>query len=109
MEKFELGKSPTLRPGNITLKKIKPVKVVPEISPIPMLFLSGEKDPIIYRWHGEKLFKHAGEPKSMITFPDGLHAEELYLKSKKKFLNTCMDWYRGIGVSGFRTQDANDK
>lgn len=96
MEKFEFGKSPTLRPGNIALKKIKPVNVISEISPIPILFLSGRKDPIIHQWHAEKLFENTLEPKRLAVFPDGLHAEELYRKSKKKFLDVCLEWYRDI-------------
>lgn len=96
MEKFEFGKSPTLRPGNISLKKIKPVDVISEISPTPILFLSGGKDPIIYRWHSEELFRNACEPKSLVVIPNGLHAEELYLKSKKEFLDTCMEWHKRI-------------
>lgn len=96
MEKFELGKSPTLRPGNIALKKVKPIDVVSGISPIPLLFLSGEKDPIVYQWHSEELFEKARDPKNLIIFPDGLHAEELYLKSKKKFLDACMGWCKRV-------------
>lgn len=96
MEKFEFGKSPTLRPGNITLKKIKPIDVVSKISPVPILFLSGGKDPIIHYWHAEKLFEHAREPKKLTVFQDGFHAEDLYRKSKRKFIDTCIDWYRDI-------------
>lgn len=96
MEKFELGKSPTLRPGNIALKKVKPIDVVSGISPTPILFLSGRKDPIIHHWHTEKLFEHAREPKKLIVFQDGLHAEELYRKSKRKFIDTCMEWYQDV-------------
>lgn len=96
MEKFELGKSPTLRPGNIALKKIKPIDVVSGISPVPILFLSGRQDPIIHHWHAEKLFECAREPKKLTVFPDGLHAEELYRKSRKRFLDTCIDWYQEV-------------
>lgn len=96
MQKFEFGKSPTLRPGNIALKKIKPVDVVSGISPVPILFLSGRQDPIIHHWHAEKLFECAREPKELTVFPDGSHAEELYRKSKKKFLDTCIDWYQEV-------------
>lgn len=96
MEKFEFGKSPTLRPGNITLKKIKPVDVISKISPAPILFLSGGKDPIIHHWHAEKLFENAQQPKKLTIFPDGVHAEELYRKSKNKFLDTCIGWYQEI-------------
>lgn len=96
MEKFELGKSPTLRPGNIALKKIKPVDVVSGISPLPILFLSGKKDPIVHHWHAEKLFEHARDPKKLVVFPDGLHAEDIYRKSRKKFVDTCADWYQDV-------------
>jgi len=102
MEKFEFGKSPTLRPGNILLKKIKPAEVASKISPIPILFLSGEKDPIIHQWHAEELFENAREPKSIKTFPGGLHAEELYLKSKEAFLDICLEWCDDLLKTGSR-------
>ncbi|MFH1309330.1 MAG: alpha/beta fold hydrolase [Candidatus Omnitrophota bacterium] len=96
MEKFEFGKSPTLRPGNITLKKTKPVDVVCGISPLPIVLLSGKKDPIIHHWHAEKLFERAREPKKLVVFPDGLHAEDIYRKSRKKFIDTCIEWWRDV-------------
>lgn len=47
-------------------------------------------------WHADKLFEHAREPKKLVIFQDGLHAEDIYRKSKKKFIDTCMEWWRDI-------------
>lgn len=91
--KFELGKSPNIRPGNIFSKKTKPIDVVKDISPIPALFISGSKDPIIHPRHTAQLHEKAKTPKSLESFKGGLHAEELYLESREKFIGTCKDWF----------------
>jgi alpha-beta hydrolase superfamily lysophospholipase len=92
LEKFEFGKSPNIRPGNIFQKKQKPIDVVNKIHPIPILLISGSKDPIVFPWHTEELYKKACEPKAIVEFQEGLHAENLYLNSKDKFLKVCNDW-----------------
>lgn len=94
LESFQLGKSPMIRPGNLWLKKIKPITVIEDIAPIPTLFLHGDKDPIVFPWHSQELFKQAREPKRLVILPNGLHAQELYLKNKDKFLDICLDWYQ---------------
>lgn len=93
LEKFEVLKSPNIRPGNIFLKKQKPIDIVNKIHPIPILLISGSDDPIVFPWHAEELYKKACEPKAIVKFQEGLHAEELYLKSKDKFLKVCIDWF----------------
>lgn len=93
IKKFEFGKSPNIRPGNIFLNKIRPIDVVQNIAPIPILFLSGTKDPIVYPWHTRELYRKAKEPKNIENFDNGLHAEELYLRSKDKFVRICKGWF----------------
>jgi fermentation-respiration switch protein FrsA (DUF1100 family) len=93
IEKFELGKSPNIRPGNILLSKIKPIDVVGEISPIPILFIWGSKDPIIYPWHAKELYAKAKDPKYIENFEGGFHAEDIYLKSSERFINFCKEWF----------------
>jgi pimeloyl-ACP methyl ester carboxylesterase len=92
-EKFELGKTPAIRPGNILQKKPKPIDLIHKISPIPVLFITGSNDPIISPWHTDELYKKAHEPKAILKFQDGIHAEELYLKSRNKFLKECITWF----------------
>jgi pimeloyl-ACP methyl ester carboxylesterase len=93
IEKFEFGKTPNIKPGNVFLKKMKPIDVVQDISPIPVLFISGSKDPIIYPRHTLELYRKAGMPKHIENFENGFHAEDIYLKSKNNFIGICKDWF----------------
>ncbi len=93
IERFEIGKAPCIRPGNLFLKKIKPIEVIDNVGPVPILFIAGRRDPIVYPWHNRKLYNKANKPKSVVYFDDGFHAEELYIKSKLKFLSVCNDWF----------------
>ena len=93
MKKFEFGKSFNIRPGNIFLEKKKPVDIVDRISPIPILFISGTKDPIVHPWHAQKLYARAKEPKAIEVFDQGLHAEDIYLENKDKFETVCKRWF----------------
>lgn len=93
-EKFEWGKSPNIRPGNLFVRKIKPIDVIDKINHIPILFITGDNDSIIHSWHSEKLYKKALSPKKIITFKEGLHAEDIYRKTRKEFLSACEDWFK---------------
>ncbi len=94
LQKFELFRSLSIRPGNIFLEKVKPIDVVDKISPIPVLFIAGSKDPTVYPWHAETLFNKAGNPKHFELFENDFHAEDLYINSKKRFLNLCNEWLK---------------
>ncbi|OGI18090.1 MAG: hypothetical protein A2255_02200 [Candidatus Melainabacteria bacterium RIFOXYA2_FULL_32_9] len=91
-EKFELWRAMSIRPGNIFLNKTKPVDVIQDISPTPILFITGTKDPTVYEWHTDTLYKKAGSPKAIEKFKDNFHAEDLYLQSHDRFIKTCTDW-----------------
>ena len=93
IKKFEFGKGPSLRPGNIFLKKTRPLDVVEEISPIPILFITGSSDPIVHPWHVDELYKRAKQPKAIENFDQGLHAEDLYLKMNSRFITVCKEWF----------------
>ena len=58
----------------------------------PTLFLAGEKDPTVFAWHTEELYKKAICPKKYELFKDGYHAEDLFIQDKEKFINICTDW-----------------
>lgn len=92
MKKFELWRAVSIRPGNLFLSKIRPIDVIQNISPIPILFLTGTKDPTVYPWHSAKLYNNADKPKALENFEDNYHAEDLYLQSSDKFLRTCINW-----------------
>lgn len=84
-----------LRLGNIFAKKINPLDVIDRISPIPLLLIQGDKDPIISRQHAEILYKKAKEPKKLVIVKGGLHAEELYRQNPKHFVDLCISWLKG--------------
>ena len=84
-----------LRLGSIRKKKIRPIDVIEQISPIPLLIIQGEKDPIIFKRHAETLFEKAKEPKRIIMIKGGLHAEELYRQNPKDFMSCCVSWLQG--------------
>lgn len=88
-----------LRLGNIFLKKKKPLDTIDKISPMPILIIQGEKDPIIFKHHAEALYKKAKEPKKLVIIKNGLHAEELYRQNPKEFLNICTSWLMELRVA----------
>jgi len=75
-----------LRPGNLFLKKEKPVDLIGNLAPLPILIVHGENDDIIFKHHAEELFAKAKEPKKLRIIKDGLHAEDLYRKSGADFV-----------------------
>lgn len=83
-----------MRLGNIFTKKERPIDVIDSISPIPILLIQGEKDPIIFKHHAETLYKKAKEPKRLIIIKNGLHAEDVYLKDPKEFVYLCSSWVK---------------
>ncbi len=81
-----------MRLGNMFAKKEKPINVIDNISPIPLLLIQGEKDPIIFKHHAEALYKKAKDPKKLAMIKNGLHAEDLYINSPKEFVSLCNSW-----------------
>lgn len=85
-----------LRMGNIFARKIRPIDVIDKISPIPLLIIQGDRDPIVFKRHAEILYKKAKEPKKIIIIKGGLHAEELYRQTPEDFVNLCIRWLKEI-------------
>lgn len=94
LQKCELSRWVSVRPGKFWLKKISPIDVIQTISPTPILIIAGEKDPTVHPWHAKALYDKAKEPKKLIIIKDGIHAEDLYLKDPKNFVNTCTQWIK---------------
>lgn len=92
IQKFELERSLSIRPGNILLEKINPIEVIGEINSIPIMIIAGEKDPTIFPWHAEALYVKANEPKKLMIIENTIHAEDIYLSDKEKFINICTTW-----------------
>ncbi|MCQ9207958.1 MAG: lysophospholipase [Omnitrophica bacterium] len=85
-----------LRIGDIGAGKISPIDVIDRISPIPLLIIHGDKDPIIFKRHAQALYNKAKEPKKIIIIKKGLHAEDLYRQNPKAFVNLCISWLKDI-------------
>ncbi len=63
---------------------------VAKLSPIPLLVIHGEKDPVIPVEQGKKLFEKASEPKSLWILPFGFHGDAFFTENKiyrQKFLD----------------------
>ncbi len=55
--------------------KYSPVAAVAQISPIPLLIIHGDRDPIVPLADGKRLFAQAREPKQMWIVPGGGHIQ----------------------------------
>ena len=89
-----------LRIGNILSKKVNPIDVIDKISPIPLLILQGDKDPIVFEKHAELLYNKALKPKKISIIKNGLHAEDLYRQNPEYFITICISWIKDIYMPG---------
>lgn len=81
-----------LRLGSIFMRKTRPIDVIAQISPVPLLIIHGEKDPIVFAHHARSLYQKAREPKQLVMVKDGWHAEALYWQNPQDFINLCVRW-----------------
>lgn len=99
LKKFELQTWTSIVTGPFWLEKIKPVDVIEKISPTPVLMIAGLKDPTIKIWHTVRLQNAAMEPKRLLIFGDSIHAEDIYLQDKQRFINVCTEWLKNNDYS----------
>jgi pimeloyl-ACP methyl ester carboxylesterase len=85
------GKGKGVRPGHPFGKKIRPLDIVEKISPVPVLFLHGERDWLIKPGHSQRLFDRAREPKALTIIKGGGHAERLFDVFPEQFMKICLD------------------
>ncbi len=78
---------------NLFLKKTRPIDVVAKLSPIPVFFVHGAKDPLVTVRHARALYERALEPKEIFIFEKGTHAEELYRQFPREFVSLTRDWF----------------
>lgn len=90
-KKFELKRWLSIRPSFIPYKKIKPIDVINKVD-IPILFVTGEKDPIVFPWHTVKLYEKYTGTKLLKIFENGKHAEDIFVENKAEFTKTCLNW-----------------
>ena len=88
------GRGKGIRPGNPYLKKVRPLDIVDKISPIPVLFLHGEKDWLIKPSHSQRLFDRAKEPKAITIIKNCGHAERMFDVLPDQFMKICLDRFR---------------
>lgn len=92
-QKFEPKRWLSIRPALPFNKKEKPVDFVDKIS-VPTLFIAGEKDPTVFPWHTEELYKKALCEKDYKLFKKARHAEDLYNDFPEKFIEVCTNWLK---------------
>lgn len=54
-----------------------PLEAIPHVSPVPLLIIHSEKDPVIGVHHARRLFEAAKDPKELWILPNGLHIQTL--------------------------------
>ena len=87
------GKGKSIRPGNPFMRKTRPIDIVQEISPTPVMFLHGDKDWLINVEHSEKLYEKAQEPKQKVILEGAGHADRIYDRFPEKFEEVCFKWF----------------
>lgn len=85
-----------LRVGGLYQKKVRPVDVIDQVSPIPLLLIQGDKDPIVFTRHAQMLFDKAREPKELLVIKGGIHAEYLFSYDPQGFMGACTEWLKNI-------------
>jgi fermentation-respiration switch protein FrsA (DUF1100 family) len=83
-----------MRPGSPALQKTRPIDIVHKISPVPVLFLHGERDWLVKPSHSQRLFDRAKDPKAMTIIEDGGHAERIFDDFPEDFMKICLNRFR---------------
>lgn len=52
---------------------LRPIDQIGQIAPRPLLLMHGEQDPLLDVQNAHRLYAAAGEPKTLVLFPTGLH------------------------------------
>lgn len=87
------GKGKFIRPGNVFLKKPKPINFVADIAPTPVLFIHGANDWIVKPLHSQKLYEAAQEPKKIKMINGVGHAEKIFDDKHDEFMAECLGWF----------------
>ena len=68
-----------------------PVESVHAVSPIPLLFIHGDRDGIVPLSHSQRLYERAAEPKELWVIPNAGHIQAVRDKSVRKRLAEFLD------------------
>ncbi len=82
------------RPGNLLLKKERPIESIRNLASVPVLFIHGTQDVIVSHHHSERLYQAVQGPKQLILIEDGGHAEELFRCRPEEFLPPIHAWLK---------------
>ncbi len=82
-----------VRPGNPWLPKVNAIDVVSQISPTPIFFIHGAKDPTVNVRHSQMMFDKASEPKALKIFEKASHAEDIYRDFPAEFIQVVNEWF----------------
>jgi pimeloyl-ACP methyl ester carboxylesterase len=74
---------------------------VAEISPIPLLIIQGDRDPIVPVGHARRLFELAREPKELWDVPGGGHIQAFGLQ---RYRDRFVAWLKQVLVVAPRVQ-----
>jgi len=83
------------RMGPFWLPKEKPINNIGKIK-TPILFLHGDRDWIVGKWHSEALYNKAVCEKKLAIIENGPHAEYLLRKYPDKIYNEIASWFEKI-------------
>ncbi len=75
-----------------------PVASVRAVSPIPLLFIHGERDSIVPVAHSQRLYARAAEPKEIWLVPDAGHIQAVKQKDIRKRLAEFLRRHAGGGT-----------
>jgi fermentation-respiration switch protein FrsA (DUF1100 family) len=70
-----------------------PGPVVGRIAPTPLLFFHGTADRVVPYRQGKMLYEAAGEPKELVTIPDGRHTDA-FVRSVPLYREKLVSFYR---------------
>jgi len=82
-----------IRPGNLWLKKTKPIDVVDKIK-APILFVHGTKDWLVLPWHSKKLYEKARNRKRLEIVENGTHGEYLFRRDRSGMIQLFKEWFK---------------
>ena len=81
------------RPGNMFLKKARPIDTIRTFHDLPTLFIHGTRDVIVGLQHSRRLYAAAPEPKRLQIIEGGRHAEALFRDDPPSFIDIVTTWY----------------
>ena len=81
------------RPGNMLLKKARPIENVQKLKSILIFFIHGTRDVIVGVQHSRRLYAAASESKRLEIIEGGGHAEALFRDDPEHFCHLVEAWW----------------